>query len=201
MGATARCECRYRGKSSVGTARLESDDLIFRGDFRVAIPFKSISSVKSSGGELVITFDGKKAAFVLGDKAAKWAAKIATPPSLLQKLGVKPDSAIAVSALDDSDFVASLESHAAEVARRLRKNRDIIFFGADKKSDLARLERLKTYLKPNGAIWVIRPKGVDRITESDVLLGGKKAGLVDVKVARFSDTHTAEKFVIPRARR
>jgi hypothetical protein len=26
---------------------------------------------------------------------------------------------------------------------------------------------------------------------------GKAAGLVDVKVARFSDTHTAEKFVIP----
>jgi hypothetical protein len=26
---------------------------------------------------------------------------------------------------------------------------------------------------------------------------GKDAGLVDVKVVRFSDTHTAEKFVIP----
>jgi hypothetical protein len=30
---------------------------------------------------------------------------------------------------------------------------------------------------------------------------GKEAGLVDVKVVRFSETHTAEKFVIPRARR
>jgi hypothetical protein len=26
---------------------------------------------------------------------------------------------------------------------------------------------------------------------------GKTAGLVDVKVVRFSDTHTAEKYVIP----
>jgi hypothetical protein len=26
---------------------------------------------------------------------------------------------------------------------------------------------------------------------------GKAAGLVDVKVVRFSDTHTAEKFVVP----
>ena len=26
---------------------------------------------------------------------------------------------------------------------------------------------------------------------------GKRAGLVDVKVVSFSDTHTAEKFVIP----
>jgi len=30
---------------------------------------------------------------------------------------------------------------------------------------------------------------------------GKRAGLVDVKVARYSETHTAEKFVIPLARR
>ena len=32
-------------------------------------------------------------------------------------------------------------------------------------------------------------------------LGGKAAGLVDVKVARWSDTHTAHKFVIPKDRR
>jgi hypothetical protein len=31
--------------------------------------------------------------------------------------------------------------------------------------------------------------------------GGKSAGLVDVKVVRFSRTHTAEKFVIPVTRR
>ncbi|MFL6248779.1 MAG: hypothetical protein ACJ74H_22330 [Thermoanaerobaculia bacterium] len=29
------------------------------------------------------------------------------------------------------------------------------------------------------------------------IAAGKAAGLVDVKVVRFSDTHTAEKFVIP----
>jgi hypothetical protein len=31
--------------------------------------------------------------------------------------------------------------------------------------------------------------------------GGKLAGLVDVKVVGFSETHTAEKFVIPVANR
>jgi hypothetical protein len=48
---------------------------------------------------------------------------------------------------------------------------------------------------------VIRPKGVTQITEADVLTAGKAAGLVDTKVARFSDTHTAEKLVIPKERR
>jgi hypothetical protein len=48
---------------------------------------------------------------------------------------------------------------------------------------------------------VIRPKGKAVITESDVMAAGKKAGLVDVKVVSFSETHTAEKFVIPVAKR
>jgi len=30
---------------------------------------------------------------------------------------------------------------------------------------------------------------------------GKRAGLVDVKVVSFSETHTAEKFVVPVAKR
>jgi len=33
------------------------------------------------------------------------------------------------------------------------------------------------------------------------MAAGKHAGLVDVKVVSFSDTHTAEKFVIPVAKR
>jgi hypothetical protein len=56
-------------------------------------------------------------------------------------------------------------------------------------------------LKPAGALWVVRPKGRREITESDVMAAGKAAGLVDVKVVSFSDTHTAEKFVIPVAQR
>lgn len=33
------------------------------------------------------------------------------------------------------------------------------------------------------------------------MTAGKQAGLVDVKVVSFSETHTAEKFVIPVAKR
>ena len=43
---------------------------------------------------------------------------------------------------------------------------------------------------------MIRPKGVKTITEADTMAAGKAAGLVDVKVVKFSETHTAEKFVI-----
>ena len=60
---------------------------------------------------------------------------------------------------------------------------------------------LTLFGRAEGALWVIRPKGSPAITEAEVMAAGKRAGLVDVKVASFSGTHTAEKFVIPRASR
>jgi hypothetical protein len=48
---------------------------------------------------------------------------------------------------------------------------------------------------------VIAPKGQRHITETDVLLAGRAPGLTDVKVVRFSETHTAHRFVVPLAGR
>ena len=53
----------------------------------------------------------------------------------------------------------------------------------------------------DGAIWSIRPKGVAEVSEAAVRAAALAAGLVDVKVARVSATHTAEKFVLPRLSR
>ncbi len=84
---------------------------------------------------------------------------------------------------------------------RVLKSSDAIFFGVSKEAELARLEKLKGSLKPNGALWIIRPKGRPAISERATMAAGKAAGLVDVKVVGFSPTHTAEKFVIPVAKR
>ena len=84
---------------------------------------------------------------------------------------------------------------------RFVKDSDAIFFGATKALQLQRLATLKTLMKPNGALWVIRPKGRPEITEAAVMAAGSAAGLVDVKVVRFSSTPTAEKFVIPLSKR
>jgi hypothetical protein len=50
-------------------------------------------------------------------------------------------------------------------------------------------------------LWIVYPKGKSEIREIDVLAAGKAAGLVDVKVVAFSATHTALKFVRPKAKR
>jgi hypothetical protein len=78
---------------------------------------------------------------------------------------------------------------------------DLIFLGAERTDALEKLHELSRSLKPSGALWVVYPKGQKHITEGGVFAAGKRAGLVDVKVASFSPTHTALKFVIPVGRR
>jgi len=120
----------------------------------------------------------------------------------LEKLGVKPDWRASVIAVGDPGFLEELRGAAKEViVGKAAKDSDAIFFGAIDAKELTRLAVLKTSMKQNGALWVIRPKGRREISERAVMDAGKAVGLVDVKVVSFSETHTAEKFVIPVAER
>jgi hypothetical protein len=68
--------------------------------------------------------------------------------------------------------------------------------GADTLADLRRLDEVKRWIEPNGAIWVIRPKGGrSPLRDTDVIAAGLAAGLVDNKIASFSDTHGAMRIV------
>ena len=203
MGAESLCTVHFDGKRSEGKALLETDHLIFRGTFRLNIPRKAITKLDASNGTLRVTFPDGTASFELGPTAAKWADKIKNPPSLLDKLGVKPGMKVAVVGIDDADFLAQLEKRTTDIARKTpKKDTEIVFFGADAVDDLARLEKLKTYITPAGAIWVVHTKGkAATFKDTDVFAAAKKAKLVDVKVASFSATHTAEKLVIPVAQR
>jgi hypothetical protein len=203
MGAESLCTVHFDGKRSEGKALLETDHLIFRGTFRLTIPRKSITTLDASNGTLRVTFPAGPASFELGPTAAKWADKIKNPPSLLDKLGVKPGMKVAVVGVDDEDFLAQLENRTSDIARKTpKKDTEIIVFGANAIGDLARLEKLRSYLTPAGAIWVVHTKGkAATFKDTDVFAAAKKAKLVDVKVASFSATHTAEKLVIPVAQR
>ena len=154
------------------------------------------------GGTLSVTFPGGTASFYLGAAAPKWVDKILHPPSRLQKIGVKPEWRVSAIGVDDTVFLKELEDASAQLSiGRAVKDSDAIFFGVTNEAELARLEKLKASLTPNGALWIIRPKGRPEISERATMAAGKAAGLVDVKVVGFSPTHTAEKFVIPLARR
>jgi hypothetical protein len=189
-------------RHSEGTARLESTELRFRGDFRLTIPLRDVQTVEAKDGALLVHFAEGTAAFELGALAEKWANKIRNPKSVLDKLGVKPDHKIGAVGSLDAQLIQQLEQRSRELTvGRPRPDSDLIFIAADRKSDLRQLASLQRYLKRNGAIWVVRPKGGAGPTERDVMEAGKAAGLVDTKVVSLSETHTAEKYVIPVSRR
>ncbi|MGO9516834.1 MAG: hypothetical protein ACLPND_07310 [Candidatus Korobacteraceae bacterium] len=202
MGRELLCNARSGGKTASGKALLETNEIIFRGDLRLKIPFASLKSVVARDGELHLKWGNESAVFNLGDQAEKWAYKILHPKSTADKLGIKPGLTISAIAMSDDDVVRNLRTQAKSFsdARTLR-NSDLIFLGANKTADLARVERLIQSLIRNGALWIVYPKGRPEITELHVLSAGRAAGLVDVKVVSFSATHTALKFVIPKASR
>ena len=79
---------------------------------------------------------------------------------------------------------------------------DVVLFGAEAPADLEPLPLLASRIRPNGAIWVVSRKGkAATLRYEEILDAAKAAGLVDNKVAAFSTTHTALRFVIPLALR
>jgi hypothetical protein len=202
MGQEVEVRACIGEKIMSGKALLETDFLLFRGDTRLKILFKDIETLDARDGWLRVKYPGGAARFELGPYAEKWVEKIRSPRSLMDKLGVKPDSHVAVVGVGDADFLAQLRERIGKIpAERTPRDSDFVFYAAEKKSDLARLKGLAKSLNKTGAVWVVYPKGQKQITENDVLGAGKPAGLVDVKVCSFSPTHTALKFVIPLAKR
>jgi hypothetical protein len=202
MGQEASCILRLGKNVSRGTILLESTEIIFRGDSRLAIPFKEMKSVKAAGAELQVKFEGGLARFEIGAIAEKWAHKILNPPSLLDKLGVKSGMSVSVLGVEEKSFAADIKKRGALLTiGKPAAGSDLIFLGASADSDLKRIAAIVKSLKPAGAIWVAYPKGRKEITENGVIAAGRAAGLKDVKVCSFSATHTALKFVIPLASR
>ncbi len=199
MGQEVVCNVRAGRTLTEGKALLESTELIFRSaDLRLKIPFRQMSSLEASDGWLRVEFLHGRAEFQLGSHAERWADKIKNPKTLLDKLGVKAGMRASVLNLHDDTFLHDLKSRTSTVTvGKTGKDSDLIFFGAERNEALDKVRELRRSLKPNGAIWIVYPKGRNDITEANVFAAGKRAGLVDVKVASFSATHTALKFVIP----
>jgi hypothetical protein len=203
LGSEAVCSVSYAGRVSEGKALLETTEVLFRGDFRLKIPFAEITSVASDDGALYLGYEGDVAVFDLGRDADKWAEKIRNPRGLLDKLGIKPGMYTAVLGVEDADFLDQLTARAGAPDRSIDAgDLDIILYEANSLDDLARLPELRNAIKPAGAIWVVSPKGKGIVVRDvDVMAAAREAGLVDNKVVSFSATHTGLRLVIPRAAR
>lgn len=202
MGNEAACTLRYQGKAFSGKALLETSEILFRGDIRLKIPFSSITALHARDGELHVRTKERLAIFGIGSHADKWREKIFNPKTLVEKLGVRSGETASLVGQFPGGFLADLKKQGAVLAQgKVAKDSPWIFLAAESRQDLERVKVLAKALSGPAALWIVYQKGQKSVTESDVRGSGLKAGLTDVKVARFSDTHTALKFVIPKVKR
>ena len=203
MGAEASTTLTLGRQEFAGTALLETDEIIFRGETRLRIPLKSISNVAVKAGALHVTHGNGIAILSLGDAvAAKWAQKIQSPRTLADKLGVKAGMRVAVLGVTDEDILADIVARGADVTTgKVTSGTAMVLFRVTRAAQLAKLQAIAKHIARDGAIWVVHPRGDASVGDVVIFAAGTDAGLVATKVVRFSDCDTAEKLVIPRALR
>lgn len=204
MGLETQCTLERDRRKVVGRALLESDHIAFRGRTQNArFLLSDVSHVEVDGDVLVLTHrDGAARLHLREGMAATWMARIRNPRSLLDKLGVRAGMRVAVIGVDDPDFLRQLAERVGRYDAAAAPSSDVIVLGVDDVAQLTVLASLRERLVPDGAIWVVHRKGKEAtVRDTDVFAAARLAGLVDVKVASFSATHTSERLVIPRAAR
>jgi len=128
-------------------------------------------------------------------QAQRWAEAILNPPGRLDKLGVKIGQKVAILNLDEPDFEPELSNRAPPVGEAHLSDLDILLYGADSQSELARIPELISLLAERGALWIVSLKGrAATVKDVEVMAAAKAHGLVDNKVCAFSETRTALRF-------
>jgi hypothetical protein len=123
--------------------------------------------------------------------------RVYTTP-LLDKLGIKPGARVAIVNLDAPWFLDLLHERTSDITMETAKpDTDVVIMGADFPPDFDVLPDFRSRIRPNGGIWVVSRKGKQAtVRDVEVIERGLAAGLVDNKVASFSDTQTALRLVI-----
>lgn len=209
MGYETKCPVRVSDASGVrkadtATVLLETDELIVRGEARVRVPRSSIERVTSRAGVVTIASPTATVSLTLGaDAAAKWEKKLGEAPKrLIDKLDVKPDATVWLYDVSDTDLVAQVNERTRKATSgRSAKDCDVVFVQVNGAADLDRIERAASAIKPDGAVWVVHPKGKSGVADTVIYGRANALGMTYTKVARVSDTLTAEKLVWPRASR
>lgn len=196
MGLEATCNATWEKQTSHGKAQLETDYILFRGEFRLKVPFADLLDVETRNGTLNLRLKAGVASFQLGPAAEKWADKILNPPSRLQKLGIKPGVKVALEGELEPGFVAEIQGQ-----RSATESSDLVFLAVESSADLRRIPEVLAHIPASSALWIIYPKGKQTIRETTVISSGRAAGLTDIKVVSFSATHTGLKFVRSKAAR
>lgn len=208
MGYEAKCRARVeeRGagvREADATVLLETDELIVRGEARIRVARSAIAKVATRNGVVTITAPNATISLSLGAAAATWEAKLKEAPKrLIDKLDVKPGAKVWLAGVDDETLIRELAERTVNVSRGTSASRcDVVFVQVNTEDQLGRIAKAANAITPDGAVWVVHPKGKAGIADTTIYANAKALGLTYTKVARVSETLTAEKLVWPVAQR
>src|SRR6202521_2932561 len=160
MGNELNCSVRFGKQQSEGKALLETSEILFRGDFRLKIPFSTIKSAKAVDDQLRLQTADGLAVFHLGAAAEKWCDKILHPKSRIEKLGVKPNARVSLLGHFDAAFLTEVSELTDSVSKgKVASETECIFFAADSSGDLIGLPKISRSMKGPAALWIVYPKG------------------------------------------
>lgn len=202
MGREATCRASGDAGEGEGRALLEHDHVLFRGPFRAKLMLATLTRVSATAGVLRLKGPEGSLALSLGADAEKWAEAIRNPRSVIDKLGIQPGQRVAVLGRFEPAFRRDLESRlGAPPLTRAAAGCDHVLLAAATAAAHARLAGLRDAIAPAGGIWAVYPRGSQAVSEDSLRAAARAAGLTDVKICRFSETHGAVRLVIPKALR
>jgi hypothetical protein len=198
MGTVVQGTVTVGGQKVNCKADFASDHVTFSGGRRGEVPYTKITVLGTARGILRLRVDDTLMEFPLGDKVDRVAAKIRRPPTLMEKLGVRPGLEVAVVRVEAKAFLQELDAVVPEATHgEPPAPVDVAFLAVRGRDELDRVAEAVDWIRPEGGLWVVYPKGRRDLRESDVLEAGRAAGLKDAKVARINANLTALKFVRP----
>jgi hypothetical protein len=230
---------------------LEGQEIFFRPDVpegqrvkRLRVPVAETTRLEASGRELIVEHRGETMRFTI-DHPERWVAKIRTPKSRVDKLGIRAGTVVYIHNVKDGALDDELSATLAVKKKTLGPEVDVVLYGASTESDLSDLSAIAEATKDTVALWVLwtkasaleaaalaeaaaaattkttktgktgkasgktaskgkTPKKAETpkkpveppIREDDIRRIADAAGLVDVKVASFSDELSALKLMV-----
>jgi hypothetical protein len=126
---------------------------------------------------------------------------------VVDKLGIKPGYAVA---FDQAPLPVDADLRSRALARAGRdpaaddEPADVVLIGADASTDIASvLTRWRQRIDQAGGIWLMTPKRGQPgyVDQTELILVGATAGVVDNKTCSVSDTVSAIRFVIRKVDR
>lgn len=186
MGRETKTPVSHAGGTAEARVHLDSEMLTIGPPVRAKLALGDVEAAAGAGG---LTLKAGKESYLIAmseKEAGLWAKAIAHPPSLADKLGIKPGVGVAL--------VGALPKEIVALVPRPEKAGALTIAAAGS-LDVKALTKIAKAVPEKGAVWLVYEKGV--VKGDQLIFAAREAGLKDTKVAKISETHTGLRF-IPR---